>query len=76
MTACSKHPGTQAGAELRELLAECERLLTQVDQLREAESDQFELVDALAKDLESDAVQRANEALLALRLALPRSEKW
>jgi hypothetical protein len=73
MTACSKHPGTQAGAQLRELLAECERLLKQVEQIEHAEVDQFALVDELAKDIESDTVQQASEALLALRLAVKRS---
>ncbi len=75
MTACSKHPGTQKGMELRELLAECERLLTTVDQLADAELDQFELVDALARELDRDVVQQASAVLCNLRLELKRADK-
>jgi len=74
MTACSKHPGTQAGMQLKELLAECERLLNQVDELRVEELDQFELVDALACELDSSTVQTASSVLCQLRLALKRTD--
>jgi len=75
MTACSKHPGTQKGMQLRELLAECERLLSEVDQLADSERDQFELVDALARELDSDIVQQASQVLCNLRLELRRADK-
>ena len=70
MTACSKHPGTQAGAELRELLAECERVLKQVDDLQREELDQFELVDRLAQQLDAETVKQVGDALSKLRLEL------
>ena len=74
MTACSKHPGTQSGARLRELLAECERLLKQIDQLDVEELDQYELLDALAKEIDDETVTAASQMLCDLRLQLPRQE--
>ena len=61
--------------QLRELLAECERLLHDVGKLASEEQDQFELVDALARDLNIDVVQQASEVLCNLRLELQRAEK-
>ena len=75
MTACSNHPGTLAGEKLRELLAECERLLKQADQLKAPDIDRFQFLDTVAKNIEFETLQQSSDALSSVRLVLKNSTK-